>query len=92
MQAIAESPTGACIRLNPAHHGLEIAFPTRPDSATIQRLKDAGFRFNGAARVWYQRHSAAAEARAYDVLHLPCPQGLTQQLDALADEALGLHN
>ena len=73
MQSLAESPTGACIRTNAVYHSLEIAFPQRPDAETIQKLKDAGFRFNGKGKAWYQRHTAESEARAFDVLNLPRP-------------------
>ncbi len=68
-----ETATGACIRYNVEHSGLEIVFPTHPGPEMIQRIRDAGFRWHGKARVWYQTYSPAAEALAYDALGLTPP-------------------
>lgn len=36
-------------------NGVEIRFPTKPDDATRERLKRAGFRWHGGRGCWYHR-------------------------------------
>jgi len=51
---------GATVTENPEKNGIEIRFPDRPDSATLERLKAAGWRWSRFACCWYTFASDAA--------------------------------
>ena len=46
----------ATMTLNEEHHGVELAFDAKPSAGTISALKEHGFRWHSARRVWYARN------------------------------------
>ena len=54
----------ATMTLNKDKNGIELAFETRPDAATLDALKSAGFRWHNARRVWYAHQDAERVALA----------------------------
>lgn len=59
--ATTTAGTGATIRRNTAHDGIEVSFPSRPPQAAIDWLKSRGFRWSRRQGLWYARHTEARE-------------------------------
>ena len=55
---------GVRIKRNRAQDGVEVRFDNKPSSDVISQLKNNGFRWSNANRVWYKRYSTQAEAAA----------------------------
>ncbi len=51
--------TGAIVRRNMEHNGIEVQFAAKPGPETIALLKGNGFRWSFANRVWYTRFTEA---------------------------------
>ena len=54
---------GVTVSENPAKGGVEIRFDAKPDDATLDALKAAGWRWSRFSRCWYNR--ASEESRAF---------------------------
>ena len=50
--------TTATLRTNEQHNGIEITFSEKPDSATLDTLKQNGFRWHRSGGYWYNRNTA----------------------------------
>lgn len=46
------------MRINEQHNGIEILFASKPDSATLDTLKQNGFRWHRTGGYWYNRNTA----------------------------------
>lgn len=49
-----ETRDGITVKENDEHQGIEISFPGKPAQETIDKLKQAGFRWAFRAKVWYK--------------------------------------
>jgi hypothetical protein len=57
-------PGGATVTLNAERHGVEIRFPTKPETAILDALKAADWRWSRFSGCWYTRDTADARAFA----------------------------
>lgn len=48
--------------VNDEHNGIEIAFPSRPDRAIIDEMKEHGFRWHNQKKVWFAKRTPEREA------------------------------
>ena len=46
------------VALNPELNGIELAFESKPEKATLDAIKANGFRWNGKKKVWYAKQTA----------------------------------
>jgi hypothetical protein len=56
----AASSSGATIRRNQAHNGIEVVFPAKPAWETREALKRLGFRWSQRQGLWYGRYGESA--------------------------------
>lgn len=59
-----ETPTGVSVTQNEERDGVEIRFADKPDSAILDRLKSAGWRWSRFSKCWYAKRSPASLAFA----------------------------
>jgi hypothetical protein len=64
---VAGAVDGITVSRNAERSGLEIRFPSKPDDATRDRLKAAGWRWSRFSSCWYTRDSAAARTFAAEL-------------------------
>lgn len=86
------SATGAKVRHNAEHNGVEIEFPGKPEAHVIKRCKEAGFRWSPRSKVWYKKLGTYAWASAhtiagiepaapYPTIDRESPEQIAQQVD-----------
>ena len=63
----AANGTVGTVARNLEHDGVEVAFPAKPDSSVIARLKSNGFRWSPRSHVWYKKFSQYAWQAACDI-------------------------
>lgn len=54
------SEGGITVTQNEERDGVEIRFAAKPDSAVLERLKDAGWRWSRFSKCWYHKRDAAS--------------------------------
>ncbi len=63
--------TGASVRHNAALNGVEIMFPSKPDSKTLDALRENHFRWSSKSKLWYATFTPAVWALAHKLADLP---------------------
>lgn len=62
---------GVMVTRNAEKDGIEIRFPSKPDSSVINSLKDKGFRWSPFNSVWWKRFNDADYAWAMETFMVP---------------------
>jgi hypothetical protein len=52
---------------NPEHSGIEILFPSKPAEEVLNELRQAGFRWHKAKKLWYHRDTPEARTLAQKI-------------------------
>ena len=58
------------VQFNEEHKGVEIKFDEKPAQEVINRLKEKGFRYNGATKVWYHKHTPENKEAADEIVDM----------------------
>lgn len=61
------------VRFSPAHNGIEVIFPERPEQHVLNILKGIGFKWSPASKLWYRRFNPYTWTHVHEVLNLPTP-------------------
>lgn len=63
----------AAFAINEAQNGIEIAFVRKPDRATLDALKAAGYRWHNVKKLWYAKNTPERLALACEICHGDTP-------------------
>lgn len=63
-EATTGAVTGVTVTLNDEKNGVEIRFPSKPDTAVLERLKANGWRWSRFSNCWYAKQSPSTLAFA----------------------------